>query len=95
VLGEFGGDRLRERNVSGLAPFRQGEHEAAPDDLDLAHDVQGPAEELHVVDRGSEDPALPQSAAGGDGRGDPVARRQRFAKTQYLLGRPGRDLAGE
>jgi hypothetical protein len=57
--------------------------------------VQRPAEELDVIDREPEDLALPQPAPGGDGRGDPVPRRQRCVHIQHMLGRPGRDLAGD
>jgi hypothetical protein len=71
VPGEFGRDRLRERDVSGLASFWQGEDEPAADLLDLADDVEGPAEELHVIDREPEDLAQPESAARGERRGHP------------------------
>lgn len=87
--GEFVRDRLWERDVSGLATFRQGQDELAPDDLDLTHDVQSPAEELEVIDREPEDFALPQPAPGGDGGGDPVPRRQRCVHIQHVLGGQG------
>jgi hypothetical protein len=64
VPGEFVRDRLWERDVSGLATFRQGQDELAPDDLDRTHDVQSPAEELDVIDREPEGFALPQPAPG-------------------------------
>ena len=78
-----------------LRPFGQGEDELAADCLDLADDVQGPAEELHVLDRQPEDLTLPEPAAGGEGRGEPVARRQRPEHVEVVVGRPGHGLAGE
>jgi hypothetical protein len=86
VRGEFGGHCLRERDVAGLAAFWQGEDELAADQLDLANDMQGAAEELNVVDREPEDFPLPEPTAGGDRRGDPISGRQRSVQVEYLSG---------
>jgi hypothetical protein len=52
VRGKFGGDRLREREVAGLAAFWQGEDEPSAYQLDLADNVQGEVFGLAVDDVG-------------------------------------------